>query len=157
MASTFHICRSSLLAAAADNVWQHAITMRGVNRELWPLARMSYPAEAATLSLTADQLGRPLFRSTIFLCGVLPVDYDRITIVEFERPRRFLERSTMLSQSTWQHERVVEPHGAGCRITDRVEATPRVGLLAPLHRAAFTAAFALRHRNLRKMFGELDE
>jgi len=153
MSKVHRIVRATELAASADEVWEHATTMAGVNRELWPLARMSFPAEVATLALSAEQIGRPLFRSWICLLGCVPVDYDEITIVEFEPPRRFLERSPMMSQAFWQHERTVEPTQGGCRLTDRVEFTPRMRLLASIYRLSFGLAFALRHRNLRRLFG----
>jgi len=156
MARTYTIVRSSRLAAPAERVWTHAITMSGVNRELWPLVRMSYPPEVATLSLAADQIGRPLFRSWIYFAGLLPIDYDEITIVEFEPGRRFLERSPMLTQAIWQHERTVEPCAGGCTITDRVDYRPRVAWLGPLYPLPFGLAFTWRHRRLRQMFGTLE-
>lgn len=152
MTRTYSIVRSSRLAASAEVVWSHAVTMAGVNRELWPLARMSYPREAATLSLSSEQIGRPLFRSTIYLLGLLPVDYDEITIIEFEPGRRFLERSTMFTQAVWQHERTVEPCESECTITDRVDFVPRLRLLGPLYRLVFAMAFTLRHYRLRRLF-----
>lgn len=153
MARSYSIVRASRLAAPAERVWSHAVTMSGVNDELWPLARMSFPREMATLSLSAEPLGRPLFRSTIYLLGLLPVDYDEITIVEFEPGRRFLERSVMFTQAVWQHERTVEPCTEGCTITDRVQFEPRVRWLGPLYRPVFAAAFSLRHLRLRRLFG----
>lgn len=155
MTRTYTIVRSSRLAAPADRVWAHAITMAGVNRELWPLVQMSYPPEAATLSLDANQIGRPLFRSWIRLLGVLPFDYDEITLIEFEPGRRFLERSPMLTQAEWQHERTVEPCAGGCTLTDRVEYRPRVAWLGALYPLPFGLAFTWRHRRLTKMFGVL--
>ena len=62
----------------------------------------------------------PLGRSWILLGGVLPVDYDDLCLAELEPGRRFLERSRTLAFRVWQHERVVEPEGAGaCGVTDR--------------------------------------
>ncbi|MBX3411243.1 MAG: hypothetical protein KF708_00895 [Pirellulales bacterium] len=155
MTRSYTIVRRSNLAAPAERVWAHAITMRGVNDELWPLVRMSFPREAATLTLSGDKLGRPLFRSWIYLFGVLPIDYDEITLVEFEPGERFLERSPMLTQAVWQHERTVESCPGGCTITDHVEYRPRVAWLGPLYPLPFGLAFAWRHWRLRRMFGEL--
>jgi len=41
----------------------------------------------------------------------VPIDYDDLTFIELEPVRRFLERSPMLSQREWQHERVIEAAG----------------------------------------------
>lgn len=144
---------ASELAAPAAEVWAHATTLAGVNRELWPLARMTHPPGFETLSEASVTLGRRLFRSWILFAGVLPVDYDDLTLVELEPGRRFLERSPMATQRLWVHEREVLPRGAGCTVVDRLRFVPRIALLGPLHLVLFRAAFGLRHRNLRRWFG----
>ncbi len=85
--------------------------------------------------------------------GILPVDYDDVTFVEVEPGRRFLERSTLLTQRVWEHERTIEPVPGGSRLTDRVRFEPRIQALAPLYAPVFQAVFRLRHRNLRRLFG----
>lgn len=117
---------------------------------------MTAPREFASLDLEHAPLGQRAFRSWILAFGFLPIDYDDLTLVELEPGRRFLERSTMLTQRVWEHERVVEPAGpenTGCVITDRVRFEPRIPLLGPLFLVVFRFAFRLRHRNLRRLFG----
>jgi ligand-binding SRPBCC domain-containing protein len=143
----------SRLAASAETVWSHAIRLDGVNRELAPLARMTAPLEFRSIDLEQAPLGSRLFRSWILAFGFLPVDYDDLTLVELDRGRRFLERSTLLSQRLWEHERIVTPADAGCVLSDRLRFTPRIAFLGPLHRAIFGLVFELRHRNLRRIFG----
>ena len=58
----------------------------------------------------------------------------------------------MLSARVWEHERLLEPAGEGCRVTDRVRFVPRIGIAAPLQRAIVAAVFRHRHRRLRKAF-----
>jgi hypothetical protein len=96
-------------------------------------------------------VGERLCRSWILLFGVLPVDYDDITVVELDPPHGFLERSPMLSNRLWEHRRTIEPAGPGrCTVTDAIRWEPRVPLpVAPVYRAVF----ALRHRRLRRHFG----
>ena len=149
---TADITVASLLAAPADVVWAHATTPAGVNRELWPLVRMTFPRHVGALTPDTVPLRERICRSWVLLFGVLPVDYDDLTLVALA-PGRFLERSTMLSQRRWEHERTVTSDPRGCRVTDRVCFEPRVGALKPLYRPIFRAAFALRHRNLRRLFG----
>lgn len=151
---------SSSLPATAEAVWAHAMSPKGINRELSPLVRMTFPA--GTKNLQQDfterwQAGEWLFRSWILLGGVLPLDYDDITLIEVEPGRRFLERSTMLSQRMWQHERTIEPTDFGCRVTDSVMFEPRFAMLGPVYSPIFKMAFRLRHRNLRRVFGEVNE
>lgn len=123
-----------------------------MNRELWPLLRMTFPRGATDLA-TDWQPGRRLFRSWILLGGVVPVEFDDLAIAELEPGRRFLERSRLLSQRVWEHERTVEPAPGGSRLTDRIRFAPRVALLSPVYEAVFAAAFRWRHRNLRRLFG----
>jgi ligand-binding SRPBCC domain-containing protein len=143
---------SSRLAAPAPDVWAHAISMRGVNAELFPLARMTHPPGLESLDGVEAPLARRAFRSWILFAGFLPIDYDDLTFVELG-PGRFLERSPMGTQREWQHERRVDPVEGGCLVTDRVRFVPRIAGLGPLFLPVFRMAFALRHRNLRRKFG----
>ena len=143
---------SSLLGTAPEVVWQHAVSPAGVNRELRPLLRMTFPPHTADVT-ASWRPGERLFRSWLLLGGLLPLDYDDVAFVELDRGRRFLERSRLLSQRVWEHERTIEPVPGGCRLTDRLAFVPRVPALAPLYAAVFTTVFRLRHRNLRRLFG----
>jgi ligand-binding SRPBCC domain-containing protein len=146
--------RSSDLAAPPDVVWRHATTFEGVNRELFPLVRMTAPESVRSLDADSIRLGERIARCWILLFGLLPIDYDDLVIVELEPGRRFLERSTMLTQRAWIHERTVEPGpNGGTTITDSIEFEPRLSWLGRLQRPAFAMAFALRHRNLLRLFG----
>jgi hypothetical protein len=153
MARSYEFSFSSTLAVSAQQAWEHASSLAGVNRELAPLARMTYPAAAAVLTPATVPLKQRLFRSWILLFGVLPVDYDDLTLMELEPGRRFLEHSTMLSQRDWVHERIIEAADQGCRVSDRLRFVPRVALLGPLYLAMFRLTFRLRHRNLVRLFG----
>ena len=143
---------SSTLAAPADTVWRTATTMEGVNAELRPWLRMSSP-RGAPADLRTVVPGERAFRSWLLLLGVLPVDFDDLTLVEIGPGRRFLERSPMLSARVWEHERVVQSEGSGARVTDRVRFVPRVGLAGGVQRRIVAAVFAHRHRRLRRHFG----
>lgn len=146
---------SSTLAAPRAAVWARVATMAGVNDELAPLARMTHPRDAAAQSLEHVPLGRPAFRSWVLLFGVLPVEYDDLTLVEVEPGRGFREESPLLTQRLWIHERWIEDVAGGCRLTDRLSFEPRLAWLGPLQRIVFRFFFAHRHRRLRKRFGPL--
>jgi ligand-binding SRPBCC domain-containing protein len=116
--------------------------MAGVNAELRPLVRMTFPPHAARIG--------PDFTSTILLLGLLPIDRHRLHLDAIEPPRRFAERSSTLVHRVWRHERTLEPDGAGGTVlTDRVAFDARV----PFPRAAIALVFAHRHRRLRRAFG----
>ncbi|HUP98921.1 MAG TPA: hypothetical protein VM093_00510 [Aeromicrobium sp.] len=146
------VVRSSRLTAPADAVWNRVVTPAGINDEFWPWLTMSMPKGSDGLSIDTLDLGRPLGRAWIRLFGILPVDYDDLTIAELEPGRRFLERSRLFSASRWQHERTVEPIDARtCRVTDRLEFTPRRGfVIGPV---LIALIFRYRHWRLRRRFG----
>ena len=150
---------SSRLTAQPERVWQAITTAAGVNAELRPFLRMTVPRGLDRLDLASVQPGQPLGRSWILLFGVLPFDYDDITLVRIEEGRGFLERSRMLSQRSWEHERALEPAGEGeCLVRDRLRWEPRLGLPGRPLRPIVRALFRHRHRQLRRRFGgvELD-
>ncbi len=142
---------ASRLAADPESVWSHAVTPAGVNRELSPLLRMTFPKGVEELT-AGWRPGERAFRSWLLLGGVLPVEYDDVCFVEIEPGRRFLERSSLFSQRVWEHERTVEPAASGCVVTDRVRFEPRLAWLGPLFAPVFRLTFRLRHRNLRRIF-----
>jgi hypothetical protein len=144
---------TSELEAAAEAVWARAIDPAGINNELRPLMRMTVPAGAADFGLDDPEPGR-IGRSWILLFGFLPFDYDDITVVRVEPERSFLERSTMLSQRLWEHERTLDPLGENrCRITDRIAWEPRLPLPGAWLRPLVRFVFNHRHKRLRGAWG----
>jgi hypothetical protein len=154
LARSAEISVSSRLEAGADRVWARVITPAGINDELRPWLRMTVPRGVERLDPSSVELGRPIGRSWVLLFGLLPFDYDEITLVRLEEGRGFLERSRMLSQRVWEHERTLEPTAdGGCLITDRARWEPRIPLPGALLRPLFRAVFRHRHRRLRRRFG----
>jgi ligand-binding SRPBCC domain-containing protein len=142
------------LAAPAGEVWDRISTFEGVNDELRPWMRMTAPAHIRRLDPSQVRPGERLFRSWILLLGVVPVDYDDITLVSVEPGRGFHERSSMLSMRVWEHERTLEAVGEGsCLVRDRVTFEPRVPGTAGLVRPVVAALFRHRHRRLERRFG----
>ena len=98
------------------------------------------------------ELGERIGRSWVFLFGLILFDYDDLTCQPRSRTG-VRERSTMLSQRVWEHERTLEPAGAGCLVSDRVRWEPRLGLPGrPLGRS-IGFGFRHRHRRQRRRFG----
>ena len=147
------VTRTTALAAPAEIVWERAGTLEGVNAELRPILRMTAPRALRGATLSDLEPGVPAGRSWLLLGGLLPVDYDDLCLAEIEPPRRFLERSRMLSMSSWQHERVVEPVSEGsCTITDTLTFELR-GVMCRLPGAEALSerivAMLFRHRHRR--------
>ena len=145
---------TSRLAATPAQVWERVTTPEGVNDEMRPYLRMTLPAGVESLDMESIALNEKIGRSWILLFGLIPFDYDDLVLVELDPGRRFLERSTMLSQRTWEHERILEPvEGGGCEVTDRVRWQPRLGLPGRPLRPVIGWFFRHRHRRLGKHFG----
>jgi hypothetical protein len=143
----------STLRAGPAAVWERAMSAEGIDAELGPLLRMTTPRGLERLDLHALEPG-PLGRSWLLLFGWIPIDYDEIGLERIEPGRGFLERSTMLSQRYWQHERTIEEAaGGGATIVDRVAWEPRLPLPGRLLRPLVAAVFRHRHKQLRRHFG----
>jgi hypothetical protein len=117
------------------------------------MGRGKIPAHVRGLEPADVVLGERLFRSWVLLFGVLPIDYDDLTLVAIEPGRGFQERSTMLSMRAWEHDRTLEGDGSGCVVRDRLGIEPRVPGMGPLLERVVRATFRHRHRRLRRRFG----
>jgi len=146
----FEVC--STLRAPPAAVWERAMSAEGINAELGPLLRMTTPRGLGSLDLHGLEPG-PLGRSWLLLFGLVPIDYDEIGLERIEPGRGFLERSTMLSQRLWEHERTIAAAGEGTRIVDRLAWEPRLPLPGRLLRPLIAAVFRHRHRQLQRHFG----
>jgi ligand-binding SRPBCC domain-containing protein len=156
------VVQASTLPAAAEDVWARAVTPEGINDELRPLLRMTMPRSLRGGTISEVPLGEPLGRSWILLFGLVPVDYDDLGLAERGPGFRFLERSTMLTMSSWEHERSVRPVGEGCEVTDRLTFRLRRPLaavpgFAGLARAIVARLFAHRHRRLARYWARAGE
>jgi ligand-binding SRPBCC domain-containing protein len=140
--------------AAASAVWDRVVHPDGINHEMRPWMTMSMPRGATGLTVETVPLGRPVGRAWLRLFGLIPFDFDHLTIVELEAGSRFLERSTMLSMRRWEHERTLTPVAGGTRVHDRVTLQPRLPIpgLAALLARVVDAFFKHRHRRLQKYF-----
>lgn len=153
MARGAEVVTRSRLEAPPARVWEWITTARGVNDELRPWLRMTAPARVRESGLAAVAVGERVCRSWVLLLGVLPIDYDDLTLVRIDPEAGFLERSPMLSQRAWEHERTLEPVDGGCRIVDRIRFEPRAWMSVGLARLVLAAIFRHRHRRLRRRFG----
>lgn len=142
------------VAAAIEDVWARVVTPEGINDEMRPWMTMSMPRGASGLSIDTLRVGEPLGRAWIRLFGVIPFDYDALTVAELEPGRRFHEKSTMLSMRRWEHERTLTPVGDRTRVHDRITFEPRLPIpgLASLLRRVLRAFFGHRHRKLQQHF-----
>jgi ligand-binding SRPBCC domain-containing protein len=129
-------------------------TPEGINDEMRPYMRMTTPRGVERLDPESIVLGEKIGRSWVLLFGLIPFDYDDLTLVRLDPGRGFLERSQMLSQRSWEHERTLEPTAeGGCLVEDRVRWQPRLGMPGAPLRPVIGAFFRHRHSRLRRHFG----
>ncbi|MET0559498.1 MAG: hypothetical protein ABW065_12650 [Solirubrobacterales bacterium] len=143
---------ASTLAAEPAAVAAWALSAEGINFELAPWLRMTVPRGASGLDVHSLRPG-PVGRSWLLAFGLIPVDYDEIGLVRVDPEGGFLERSTMLSQRRWEHERTIAASEVGTVVVDRIAWEPRAPLPGSLLRPLFAAFFRHRHRRLRHRFG----
>ncbi|OJH33848.1 hypothetical protein [Cystobacter ferrugineus] len=152
MATVFE--RTSTINAPLWSVWERIASPEGINDEMRPWLTMSAPRGTGVLHLETIPVGVPIGRAWLRLFGVIPFDYDHLTIAELEPGRRFHEKSTMASMRRWEHERCLVERDGSTELTDRITFVPRWGLLwaRPLLARVVAAFFAHRHRRLARYF-----
>jgi len=147
--------RQSVVDAPAEQVWARVVTPEGINDEVRPWMTMSMPRGAQGLTVDNVPVGTPIGRAWLRLFGVLPFDYDRLTIAELTPGRSFDEQSTMMSMRTWRHQRSVTPDGdSKAVVRDRITFQLRAPLrpATPIVAAGLRALFGHRHRRLQRHF-----
>lgn len=145
---------ASRLEAPPEEVWSRITTEAGINDEMRPIMRMRFPRAIQHLDPETVELDVPLGRCWLLLFGLLPFECDELTLARIEPGRGFLERSRMISQRLWEHERTLEPRGSkGCLLTDRVRWQPRLDLPGASFRPLIRSFFNHRHRRLHRRFG----
>jgi ligand-binding SRPBCC domain-containing protein len=149
------IVESSVVAAQVDRVWARVVTADGINDEMRPWLTMTMPRGARHLTVETVPLGVPVGRAWLRLLGVIPFDYDRLSVAALVEGRSFHEKSTMLSMSRWEHERTLTPLDDGrTKVHDRITFVPRLPLrpLTPVLTRVIRAFFVHRHRRLGRHF-----
>lgn len=142
------------VAATPTAVWDRVVAPEGINHEMRPWMTMSLPDGTEELTVETIPLGQPAGRAWLRLLGLIPFDYDYLTIVDVEPGKRFLERSTMLSMRHWEHERTLTPVPGGTRVHDRVILEPRLPIpgMAAILATLVNAFFKHRQRRRRLHF-----
>ncbi|MEI8376843.1 MAG: hypothetical protein WCJ35_28855 [Planctomycetota bacterium] len=151
MSKTFSQC--SQLRASVKDVWAHVGTFTGVNRELWPFARMTFPESLNKITPENIPLGQPAFRAWILLFGFIPVDYDDFTLLELKPGQGFCESSRLFTMLLWKHRRTITPTSTGCELLDELTYIPRWHWMGTFLGWVYRQVFAMRHRKLRRIFG----
>ena len=148
------LCFESRLGASPARIWRWITSVDGIATELRPLLRMTAPREVQSIEDLALVPGQRLFRSYVFLLGIIPIDYSDMTLLEIEPGRGFIEQSPMGSMRLWRHERRILPcvdEPGMHRLVDKLTFQPR--WMAPVVGWFIRQVFTHRHRRLRAHLG----
>ena len=142
----------SALRCESSVVSNGLLCMRGVNYELYPFIRMSFPAEKLDERLSDWPAGVQLFTSKILLLGFIPIDshlfkFDKIFNNGFE------ESSSSLLNKRWNHRRTIVPHKFGSTVHDEVDYISKLAILDWLTKPIYRLIFVYRHKRLKSKYG----
>jgi hypothetical protein len=119
----------SKLHVSAARVWEWITSIEGISAEMRPFFRMTVPKGVRSLNDVKIEPGVRMFRSYVFLFGVLPVDYSDMTLVELDPGWGFVEQSPMGSMKLWRHERRIAPcpsDPSAVLLVDQLTFRPRI-------------------------------
>jgi len=146
---------ATTLRCARLQVWEWITSVAGLSAEMRPYFRMTTPPGVERLTDLKIELGKPLFRSQVYLFGVLPAGCWDLTLVALDDGRGFVEQSPSFSMRTWRHERRIHDVPGdlnAVRLEDHLTFEPRVA--SALTAAFVRRAFAHRHRVLRERLSQ---
>lgn len=167
--ATVTVDRSVRLGASAADVWAVAITPSGVNAELMPLVRMTFPAAMSNLTSADITMGVEVCRCWMLGGGVLPFDRHALTFESIDDSGDggdgaisfgFVETSQSWLQRQWRHERTVTEVRSdsgdvvGCEVRDVLTVAPRLPFAHLIVARVVPLVFEHRHRRLVARWGE---
>ena len=145
----FSFLIESPVKGSREEIWKHITQMKNVNAELWPYAKMTYPADKAELGKREVPVNETLFTSVILLLGFIPVDLHYLKFDRLEPGYAFYENSTTLTHRYWKHTRSIIENGNSFFVRDELHFKPRLPLTGYAMLPLFKAIFKNRHRRLR--------
>lgn len=129
MSDVISLCFESRLHAPKERVWEWITSIEGISAEMWPFFRMTVPKGVSSLNDVQVEPGVRMFRSYVFLFGILPIDYSDMTLLELNVGEGFTEQSPMGSMKLWRHERRIAPCPSdpdAVLLVDRLTFQPRM-------------------------------
>ena len=83
--------------APIEEVWEWIISVKGIQKEMMPYFKMTFPKGINTIKDIKIDLGKRLFHSHIYLFGFLLYGVDDITLIDYTKNKGFIEQSPMTS------------------------------------------------------------
>jgi ligand-binding SRPBCC domain-containing protein len=154
MSDTISFRFESKLHASTERVWEWITSIKGISTEMWPFFRMTVPKGVVSLNDVDIKLGVRMFRSYVFLFGVLLIDYSDMTLLELSIGEGFTEQSPMGSMKLWRHERRIVPCPSDSKavlLVDQLTFQPRMA--SRLVKWFIHRVFVHRHQVLKANLG----
>lgn len=150
--SAVQVTFETLVPRTPGELWNWSTSVRGVDAEMAPILKLDFPEGMTQMPQDQRSLGKVLGKCKFLLLGIVPIDLSRLTFVELEPGRRFVEQSPLLSMKSWRHERTIAPAEGGTRVIDSLEFTPRFA--TSLVTWFISRFFLHRHAVLQREFQE---
>jgi ligand-binding SRPBCC domain-containing protein len=148
--STPAINISTFLPRPPEEVWAAVATADGVNAELMPLVRMTFPK--GFTDLRQAPLGEPAATCWLLAFGVIPFERHTLMFADIG-PSGFVETSLgLFHYHYWSHERTVRPAEGGCVVRDIVTVWSKIAFLDGIADALTAYAFRHRHKRLKLLY-----
>lgn len=140
---------TSRVPRPVHELWPIVTSADGVNAELSPLLKMTFPSNGFDFSKAP--LKQTLFTSWILLLGFLPFDRHNFVLHEIGSSH-FIETSHTLLQKLWRHERYLTTQGDSTDVLDVVTVLPRLSFMKPLTNRIVAFIFRHRHKQLSRLY-----
>lgn len=149
---TIRITFESTVPATPLELWNWSTSVQGIGTEMAPILKLHSREGSIDVPQNQDSLGKVLGKCTFLLFGILPIDQSKLTFVEVEPGRRYVEQSPLLSMKRWRHERIIAPGIDGTSVIDKLDFTPR--FFGGFAKWFISRLWKHRHAVLRRQFQE---
>lgn len=142
---------STPLPQPPEEIWAAVATPKGVNAELMPLVRMSFPSDLK--DLRQAPIGERVADCWLYAFGFIPFERHTLLFADIA-PSGFVETSLGLLQYWyWMHERTVRPsEDGGCIVRDIVRVDAKFAFLDGITQAITAFVFCHRHKRLKLLY-----
>ncbi|MFW0793027.1 hypothetical protein AAFP30_04370 [Gordonia sp. CPCC 205515] len=142
------VVQRSVVDAPIDVVWDRVASMAGINDELMPYMKMVLPRRHRGKSIADIEVGVPVGKVWLLYGGLLPLDWDDLTIVELTPGVGFRDESSMATMKVWRHTRRLTPMSEGAtEVSDVLEFAPRLLLRPVTPLLVWFVGHLFRHRH----------
>ena len=136
-----------------EDLVKHSFSMEGVNFELFPWIRLTYPKGSYLFKKNIKPPGQFLFRSLTLFLGIVPIDLHSFYFYSLDFDGHFVEMSNSLVFKQWNHTRIISSIDGGSLLEDYLEFSPRLVLFRKLVKFLINRVFLHRHNKIKKKFG----